>query len=99
MLYLGIGRERQEDPVNISLTPELEKLVDERVKSGRYTSASEVVREALRLLDRFDEAQQRALIDLNRKIDTGLVQAERGELISGAESRRRAKAVRGKLPR
>jgi len=32
--------------MNISLTPQLEKLVQDRVKSGRYTSASEVVREA-----------------------------------------------------
>jgi antitoxin ParD1/3/4 len=85
--------------MNISLTPELEKMVDERVKSGRYTSASEVVREALRLLDRFDDAQRQALIELNRKIDEGLAQAERGELISAAESRRRAKEVRSRLLR
>ena len=85
--------------MNISLTPELEKLVEDRVKSGRYTSASEVIREALRLLDRFDEAQQRALIDLNRKIDEGLAQAERGEVISGEESRRRTRSTRTKLTR
>ncbi|WP_147022885.1 type II toxin-antitoxin system ParD family antitoxin [Microvirga aerophila] len=36
---------------NVSLTPELEALVDSRVASGRYRSASEVVRAALRLLD------------------------------------------------
>lgn len=85
--------------MNISLTPELEKLVDERVKSGRYTSASEVIREALRLLDRFDEAQRHALVELNRKIDEGLAQAERGEVITGKESRRRTKAARAKLTR
>jgi len=36
---------------NVSLTPELEALVDSKVASGRYRSASEVVRAALRLLD------------------------------------------------
>lgn len=36
---------------NVSLTPELEALVDRKVASGRYRSASEVVRAALRLLD------------------------------------------------
>ncbi len=36
--------------MNVSLTPELDKFVAEKVDSGRYTSASEVVREALRLL-------------------------------------------------
>ncbi|WP_299623900.1 type II toxin-antitoxin system ParD family antitoxin [Pelagibius sp.] len=83
--------------MNVSLTPELEKLVDERVKSGRYTSASEVIREALRLLDRFDEAQRLGLIELNRKIDEGLAQADRGETISGAESRRRTRSLRSTL--
>jgi antitoxin ParD1/3/4 len=38
--------------MNVSLTPELKKFVNAKVQSGRYTSASEVVREALRLLDR-----------------------------------------------
>ena len=37
--------------MNVSLTPELERLVSRRVASGRYGSASEVVREALRLLE------------------------------------------------
>jgi putative addiction module CopG family antidote len=38
--------------MNISLTPELERCVADRVASGRYRSASEVVRAALRLLER-----------------------------------------------
>ena len=33
--------------MNVSLTPELEQLVAEKVQSGRYSSASEVIREAL----------------------------------------------------
>ena len=38
--------------MNVSLTPELERSVAERVASGRYRTASEVVRAALRLLDK-----------------------------------------------
>lgn len=38
--------------MNISLTPKLEEMVKSRVNSGLYNSASEVIREALRLLDR-----------------------------------------------
>jgi len=34
--------------MNVSLTPELERLVHERVESGLYNNASEVIREALR---------------------------------------------------
>jgi hypothetical protein len=37
--------------MNVSLTPELEKLVTRKVQSGLYQSASEVVREGLRLLE------------------------------------------------
>jgi antitoxin ParD1/3/4 len=38
--------------LNVSLTPELDRFVAEKVASGRYQSASEVVRAALRLLER-----------------------------------------------
>jgi len=40
--------------MNVSLTPELENFVSAKVDSGRYNSASEVVREALRLLEEHD---------------------------------------------
>jgi len=40
--------------MNINLTPQLEQLVREKVSSGRYTSPSEVVREALRLMEEQD---------------------------------------------
>lgn len=47
--------------MNVSLTPELEQLVNEKVGSGLYQTASEVVREALRLLkERDDHARLRA---------------------------------------
>jgi antitoxin ParD1/3/4 len=47
-------------PMNVSLTPELEKLVSEKVRSGLYQTASEVVREALRLLKQRDDEARRA---------------------------------------
>ena len=37
--------------MNVSLTPELEKFVRQKVNTGRYLSASEVIREALQLLE------------------------------------------------
>jgi antitoxin ParD1/3/4 len=39
------------DTVNVNLTPELEKLVRDKVKSGQYESAVDVVRDALRFLE------------------------------------------------
>jgi antitoxin ParD1/3/4 len=46
--------------MNVSLTPELEELVNEKVRSGLYQTASEVVREALRLLKLRDDEARRA---------------------------------------
>ncbi len=44
--------------MNVSLTPELEQLVQEKVASGLYQTASEVVRDALRLLKERDMRQE-----------------------------------------
>ncbi len=46
--------------MNVSLTPELEELVNEKVRGGLYQTASEVVREALRLLKQRDDEVRRA---------------------------------------
>ena len=43
---------------NVSLTPELETFIDGRLASGRYRSASEVVRAALRLLEGDERRRQ-----------------------------------------
>lgn len=66
--------------MNVSLTPELEQLVQDKVKTGLYLSASEVVREALRLLDERDQLREIRLTELKKKIAVGVEQAERGEV-------------------
>lgn len=60
--------------MNVSLTPELEKLVQEKVTSGLYQTASEVIREALRLLKERDD-QHAAL---REQIQRGLAQLDQG---------------------
>jgi antitoxin ParD1/3/4 len=65
--------------MNVSLTPELEKFVDEKVKSGLYNSASEVVRESLRLLRREDEIEQLQLEELRREIKSSIKQMDDGQ--------------------
>lgn len=69
--------------MNVSLTPELEKLVHEKVKSGRYLSASEVVREGLRLLEKRDRLYKARLAELQKEITIGVEEADRGELVDG----------------
>jgi antitoxin ParD1/3/4 len=88
--------------VNISITPELDAFLQGRVQSGRYQSTSEVVREALRLLERQEQERDEAFAQLKAKLQRGAAEAERGELLDGdqvfeelremIEERRRAKA-------
>ncbi len=57
--------------MNISLTPTLEKFVQDKVASGLYNSVSEVIREALRLLASKDAISQERLVQLNKDIEEG----------------------------
>lgn len=58
--------------MNINLTPQLEEMVRQKVNSGLYTSASEVVREALRLMDEKDRLRAARLEQLRQDIQEGL---------------------------
>ena len=58
--------------MNVSLTPELEEFVSSKVNSGRYSSASEVVREALRLLEEHDQLRVSQLADFNQELSRRL---------------------------
>jgi antitoxin ParD1/3/4 len=63
--------------MNVSLTPVLEKLIQEKVKSGAYNNASEVVREALRLLEEKDKIRDLKLQKLKVELQTGLDQLDK----------------------
>jgi antitoxin ParD1/3/4 len=65
--------------MNVSLTPELEKFVEDTVASGRYASASELVRAGLRTL----EAEERWKSYAKAKIARGLEDAAAGRTVSG----------------
>ncbi len=67
--------------MNVSLTPELDKYVHGKVASGRYSSASEVVREALRLMQ--DREPQLDPEYVQRKIDAGLKALAEGDYTEG----------------
>ena len=71
--------------MNLHLSPELEQLVQSKVKSDRYNSASEVVREALRLLEQRDEVFTRCKEEIGEQIEEGWQSAEHGELVDGEE--------------
>ena len=63
--------------MNVSLTRELERLINDKVGTGSYQTASEVVREALRLLKLRDEG----LVQLRRDVQAGFNQIARGEFV------------------
>lgn len=67
--------------MNVSLTPELENLVNEKVKSGLYNSASEVIRESLRLLQEQDMLKKIRRDELRREIMLGVEQIRNGEYV------------------
>jgi len=68
--------------VNVHLTPELKKLVQDEVATGNYASASEVIREGLRLL--IEERRWRE--EARSKLADGLAQAKAGLLVDGDEA-------------
>ncbi|MEW9615880.1 type II toxin-antitoxin system ParD family antitoxin [Shinella sp. S4-D37] len=65
--------------LNVSLTPEFADFIEEAVASGSYVSASEVVRDALRLMRQERESEAARLALLRKAVDAGLAQSERGE--------------------
>jgi len=71
--------------MNVSLTPELERLIQEKVASGLYNNQSEVVREALRLLAEQDRLRELHAPRLRAALAEGLEQADRGETLDGKE--------------
>jgi antitoxin ParD1/3/4 len=78
--------------MNVSLTPHLRKLVTKKVASGRYGSASEVVREALRLFEERERLRETQLAELRREVLVGVRALDRGDSV--AFDRKTAEAIK-----
>ena len=77
--------------MNVSLTSELERFVNAKVESGRYNSASEVIREALRLLEEHDQARTLQLAEFNQELGRRLASLDQDKHVSPADARARLK--------
>jgi antitoxin ParD1/3/4 len=66
---------------NIALTPHFDQFVKQKVDSGRYQSASEVVREGLRLMEQAEQERQSSLADVRQKIHEGYLQVKNGQTV------------------
>jgi antitoxin ParD1/3/4 len=85
--------------MNISLTPELDRLVQQKVESGLYQTASEVVREGLRLLHERDALREQQLRSLRRRIDRGVKQLDAGQGVSAERAWKQIQGRRKSAPR
>ena len=66
--------------LNVSLPMELEARVRQHVASGMYGSASEVIREALRLFEAYQSVQQSSLVALKSDIERGMEDVKAGHV-------------------
>lgn len=69
--------------ITVTLPPELEAFIEERVASGRFATAGEAVREGLRLLEEREQEREAVLAELRQEIEIGVEQAKAGQLIDG----------------
>ena len=69
--------------ITVTLPPELEAFIEERVASGRFATAGEAVREGLRLLEEREQERDAVLAELRQEIEIGVEQARAGKLSDG----------------
>jgi antitoxin ParD1/3/4 len=84
--------------ISISLTPELVGMIKAKVEGGRYSSTSEVVREALRLLERMDRREMEQIDHLRKAWNEGIASGDGGALDFAelkATARRERDAAKG----
>ncbi len=95
MIIIDSAREKWYDVVmNVSLTKEQKRFIEEAINGGRYYSSAEVVRAGLRMLMEKEESREAQLEQLRNGIRLGLDQLDRGEVVDADEAIR---AIREKL--
>jgi antitoxin ParD1/3/4 len=67
--------------MNVSLSPEMQRFIDENVRSGRYASSDDVVRSALSLLQTQDDLTSEDIEELREALAPAIAQADRGEFV------------------
>ncbi len=80
--------------MQVNLPPDLETLVNKRLSSGGYSSVEDVFRRALEALDAEENWTDEERRALTAHVEEGFLQAERGELMGGAQARREIQAMK-----
>jgi antitoxin ParD1/3/4 len=71
--------------MTVTLTPDQEKFIAERMNKGGYSSPEKVLEEGLKLIEAKEEYERR-LIELKGEIQIGIDQINRGEVVDGREA-------------
>ena len=80
--------------MQLNVPPDLETLIDRRLSSDAYTSVEDVLRRALEVQDAEESWTREERQALSSHLEEGYLQAERGELIDGAQARREIQAMK-----
>jgi len=80
--------------MTLTLKPEVEALLDQQLKTGRFQDTNDLIETALHALA---DNRELSLLDLNTKIQEGLDDIERGDVFSEEEARAYIAAMRAKL--
>lgn len=85
MSFRAAATARREVPMSLNIPPEVERAIRERVESGQYPSADDVLRAAMQALDWAEAEYENRLEALRRDIDEGIADLERGDVVSQEE--------------
>jgi len=80
--------------MQLKVPPDLERLIERRLSSGGYTNVEDVLRRALEAQDAEESWTDEERRALSAHIEQAYLQAERGELIDGAQARREIQAMK-----
>ena len=93
MSFRAAATARREVPMSLSIPPEVERAIHERVESGQYPSAEDVLRAAMEALDR-EQNCGLSLEELRREVQIGLDDLDQGRSLSGDEVLARLREMR-----
>jgi len=80
--------------MQLTVPPDLETLINKRISSGGFANAEDVLRSALVSQDAEESWTDEEYLAFSAHIEEGYLQAERGELIDGAQARREIQAMK-----
>jgi antitoxin ParD1/3/4 len=72
--------------MNVSITPELQQMVQRQVETGRYNNASEVVRDALRMFEQLQQRRAAELDAMRNVLDESIRELAAGDVVDGDEA-------------